>query len=82
MYNSKFFFKKRASSTPESRKSAELFLQSSELGLPHSLARRRVCSPLLRFGGGGGVPGTHSLAGEGVGGFHSNSDEGTDTVVL
>ncbi len=39
-----------------------LFLQSSELGLPHPLARRRVCLPPLVRGGG-----THSQAREGVG---------------
>jgi hypothetical protein len=54
----------------QSRQSAELFLQSSELGLPHPLTRRRVCSPLFwcappfGFGSGGGA---HSLPGEGVG---------------
>jgi hypothetical protein len=42
---------------------------------PNPLTRRRVGSP--SFGSGGGR-GTHSLAGEGVGG--PNSDEGTDTV--
>jgi hypothetical protein len=47
----------------QSRQSARLFLQPSELGLPHPLARRRVCpSP---FGSGEGVGGT-------------NTDEGTD----
>jgi hypothetical protein len=57
------------------RQSARLFLQSSELRLPHPLTRRRVCSPLLWFRGG------YTLtAGEGVGG--PNSDEGIDTVVL
>ncbi len=48
--------------------SAELFDQSSELGLPHPLIRRRVClSPL--------VPGegAQSLAGEGV--ASPNSDK-------
>jgi hypothetical protein len=29
----------------QSRQSAKLFLQSSALGLPHSLTRRRVCKP-------------------------------------
>jgi hypothetical protein len=55
------------------------FLQSSELGLPHPLTRRRVLSelspPPLWWGGG-----AHSHAGEGVGG--PNSNEGTDTMVL
>ncbi len=60
----------------QSRQSARLFLQSSELGLPQPLTRRRVCPPLLVGGGGGG----NSLAGEGVVG--PNSVEGTDTVVL
>jgi hypothetical protein len=31
---------------PQSRQSAQLFLQSSELGLPHPLTRRRLCTPL------------------------------------
>ncbi len=30
---------------PQSRQSAKLFLQSSELGLPQPLTRRRVCPP-------------------------------------
>ncbi len=42
--------------------STKIFLQTSELGLPHPLTRRRVCPPPLRLGGGG-----LSLAGEGVG---------------
>ncbi len=32
---------------PQSRLSARLFLQSSELGLPHPLTRRQVCPPPL-----------------------------------
>ncbi len=59
------------------RQSARLFLQSSELRLPHPhpLTRRRVCSPPPLVQGG------YTLtAGEGVGG--PNSDEGTDTMVL
>ncbi len=48
--------------TPQSRQSAKPFLQSSELELPQSPTRRRVCPP--PFGSGGG---THSLAGEGLG---------------
>jgi hypothetical protein len=36
----------------QSEQSASLFLQSSELGLPHPLNRRRVCPPLLWLGGG------------------------------
>jgi hypothetical protein len=47
----------------QSRQSARLFLQSSELGLPHPLAHRQVCPPLWLQGretlaggrGGGGV---------------------------
>ncbi len=35
----------------EYRQSARLFLQSSELRLPHPLTRRRVCFPLLWFRG-------------------------------
>jgi hypothetical protein len=45
-----------------SRQSAKLFLQSSELGLPHPLSRRRECPP--PFGPGGRA---QSLAGEGLG---------------
>jgi hypothetical protein len=60
----------------QSRQSAKLFLQSSELGLPHPLTRTRVCTPPLLLVPGG----PHSLSGEGVGG--PSSDEGTDAVVL
>jgi hypothetical protein len=56
---------------PQSRQSAKPFLQSCELGLPHSLKRRNagecvLCTPHppLVWGGGGGL---HSLRGEGVG---------------
>jgi hypothetical protein len=45
----------------QSRQSARLFLQTSELGLPCLLNRRRVCPP-PSFGLGGE---THSPAGEG-----------------
>jgi hypothetical protein len=31
----------------QSRQSAKLFLQSSDLGLPHPFSRRRVCLPTL-----------------------------------
>jgi hypothetical protein len=55
----------------QSRRSARLFLWSSELG---PLTCRRVCPPPLVMGGG-----THWLAGEGGG---PNSDEGTNIVVL
>ncbi len=41
---------------PQSRQSAELFLQSSELGLPQPLTRSRVCPP--------GSGGRGTLAGE------------------
>ncbi len=47
---------------PQSRQSAKTFLQSSELGLPHPLIRRRVCPPLVPGG-----EGAQSLAGEGGG---------------
>ncbi len=36
----------------QSRQSAKLFLQSSELGLPQPLTRRRVCPPALVHGRG------------------------------
>ncbi len=39
-----------------SRQSPGLFLQSSELGLPHPLTRRRECLTPLWLGGGGGIP--------------------------
>jgi hypothetical protein len=42
--------------TPQSRQSIKLFLQSSELGLPQPLTRRRVCLPPVLGGG------AHSLA--------------------
>ncbi len=44
------------------RQSARLFLQSSELGLPHPLIRSQVCPPF--FGSGGR---TYRIAGEGGG---------------
>ncbi len=48
--------------TTQSRQSAKLFLQSSELGLPHPFSRRRVCPPTLWSGGR-----EHSPAAKGVG---------------
>jgi hypothetical protein len=48
---------------PQSRQSAKLFLQLSELGLPKPLTRRRVCPPPPLVLGGG----AHSLARKGVG---------------
>jgi hypothetical protein len=60
----------------QSRQSARLFLQSSELGPPPPLPQASVSHPHL-------VPGKHSLAGEGVGwGRGHNSDEGTDCGTL
>jgi hypothetical protein len=57
-------------------RSARLSLQSSELDPPTPSPADECCpSPLVPGGGG-----THSLAGERVGG--SNSDDGTDTVVF
>jgi hypothetical protein len=41
----------------QSRQSAKLFLQSSELGLPQPLTRRRVCPPPLVPGGRGTLTG-------------------------
>jgi hypothetical protein len=38
----------------QSRQSAKLSLQSSKLGLPHPLTRRRMCTPSLIPGRGGG----------------------------
>ncbi len=49
--------------TPQRRQSAKLFLQSSELGLPQLLTRRRVCPPPHPVLGGG----AHSTAREGLG---------------
>ncbi len=49
------------SSGPQSRQSAKLFLQSSELGLPQPLSRRRLCPPFDSAGE------AHSLAREGAG---------------
>jgi hypothetical protein len=54
---------------PQSRQSAWLFLQSSELGLP-SLSPASECSSPPRTqvgGGGGGGPPPHSVAGERLG---------------
>jgi len=66
-----------AGSRVQSRQSAKLFLQSSELGLPQPLARRRVTVPPPRSGGRG------TLACERGRGWESpNSDKGTYTVVL
>ncbi len=61
----------------QNRQSAKLFLQSSELGFPYPLTRRRVCTPSSL------VPGGHTrLRERRWGGGGPNSDEGTDTVVL
>jgi hypothetical protein len=65
---------------PQSRQSAKPFLQSSELGLPQPLTRRRVCPPppppSPRFWGEGHIRWRER-------GWESpNSDEGTFTVVL
>jgi hypothetical protein len=67
----------RGSPAAQSRQSAKLFLQSSELELPHPLSRRRGCPP--PFGPGGGE--VTLACGRGVGGS-PNIDEGTYTVVL
>jgi hypothetical protein len=61
---------------PQSRQSARLSLQSSELA-PHPSSPSECCPPPFGSGGGGGA---YSLAGEGAGG--AKSDEGTDTLVL
>jgi hypothetical protein len=61
---------------PQSRQSAKLFLQSSELRLPQPITRRQVCPPPPLFRGGG-----HTRWRER--GLESpNSDEGTYSVVL
>ncbi len=57
----------------QSRQSARLFLQSSELGLPHPLTRSRACPPPLV------QRGWDTLACERGG---PNSNEGTYTVVM
>jgi hypothetical protein len=59
----------------QSKQSAKLFLQPSELELPHPLTRRRVCTP-PPLGSGG----AYSLARGGWG--SPNSDEVTALVVL
>ncbi len=61
---------------PQSRLSAKLFLQSSELGLPHPTTRRRACPPPPLNRGEG-----HTRWRE-KGWESPNSDEGTYTVVL
>jgi hypothetical protein len=48
---------------PLSRQSAKIFLQSSELGLPHPLTRRRVCYPTF-----GSMGATLACGKRGVGG--------------
>ncbi len=58
----------------QSKQSAMLSLQSSELASTCPLTRKRVLLPQIPG------EGAHSLAGEGAGG--ANSDEGTDTLVL
>ncbi len=64
-------------SNPQSRQSARLFFQSSELELPHPLTRRRVCSPLLWFGG----EGSQLARGRGVGGSQfRRGDRHCDTL--
>jgi hypothetical protein len=62
-----------AGNIEQSIESARLFLQSSELGLPHTPSHAGECGPL--FGSGGR---THRIAGEGEEGG-PNSVEGTDT---
>jgi hypothetical protein len=59
-------------SPSQRRQSCELFLESSEMGLPHPLTRSRMCLSSLVPGG------AHSLGGGELGG--ANSDEGTDTL--
>ncbi len=56
--------------TPQSRQSARLSLQSSDLAPPPPHPQASVAPPPLVPGGG-----THQLGGEGAGG--ANSDEGT-----
>jgi hypothetical protein len=56
--------RKMGSYTAQGRQSTNLFLQSSKLGLPHPLTRKRVCpSPF----GSGGRGTCCSMAKEGVG---------------
>ncbi len=57
-----FYICYKAGLRTQSRQSAKLFLQSSDLELPLPLGRRRVCPPTLWSGGR-----AHSLAGEGSG---------------
>jgi hypothetical protein len=46
---------------PQSKQSAKLFLQSSELGLPQPLTRRRVCPPPFGSGGRGILSGERGV---------------------
>jgi hypothetical protein len=62
---------------PQRRQSAKLFIQSSELGLPYPLTRRRVWPP-SPFGS----EGRGTLAGGRKGRGSPNSDEGIYTVVI
>ncbi len=61
----------------QSRQSAKLFLQSSELGLPNPSPSGECAPPPFGPGGGGWI---HSQGERGWG--SPNSDEGTNTVVL
>jgi hypothetical protein len=61
----------------QSRQSAKLFLQSSELGLLQPLTRRRVCPPTLWFRGEEGHTRWRKRGCE-----SPNSNEGLYTVVL
>jgi hypothetical protein len=70
-------FKKWGRVEPQSRQSAKLFLQSSELVLPQPLTRGRVCPPPLPRIWGGGAPHWRERGWE-----SPNSNEGTYTVVL
>ncbi len=49
--------RKMGSYTAQSRQSANLFLQSSKLGLPHPLTRKRVCPSPFGSGGRGTLAG-------------------------
>jgi hypothetical protein len=68
--------RKMGSYTAQGRQIANLFLQSSKLGLPHPLTRKRVCPSPFSFRGEG-----HTRWRE-RGWESPNSNEETYTVVL
>ncbi len=65
---------------PQSRQSARLFIQLSELGPSHPLPHRRVCPSPIRSGVGGG--GRILACGGGGGGSKFGRGDGVETSVI